>query len=485
MYDVIVIGCGVTGAAAAYHLARFDVRLAVLEANNDVACGATKANSAIIHAGYDPAPGTLMARLNVEGNAMAGEICEKLDVPFARIGSLVAALHEDQTPLLEELYWRGTANGVPGLRLLRQGEVRAAEPNLAGTAAGALYAPSAGVVDPWGFALAMAQTAVRNGAELFLQHPVTAIEPLETGGFCVTTPRGRFETRYLVNAAGVDADRVHAMLEAPSFEIRPSRGEYYLMDKSEAALVRHVVFQCPGPQGKGVLVSPTVHGNLIVGPNAEDTPDRHDVGSTAAGLAEVREKALLSVPGLRFDRNIRNFSGVRANSDRDDFIIERSERWPAFLDLAGIKSPGLSSAPAIGKLAAEMLAEAGLDLRPKAGFCDERKVIRVKDLSQRALDELIREDARYGRVICRCESVTEGEIAAALRGPVPATTVNGVKRRCYAGMGRCQSGFCGPRVQAIIARELGIPPEEVLLEQPGSWMVCGEAGRGKGGANDV
>lgn len=477
MYDVIIIGCGVVGAATAYRLARYQLRAAVLEAQNDVANGTTKANSAIIHAGYDPEPGTLMAALNVEGNRMAGEICEKLQVPFKRVGSLVVAFGPQQLPALRELYERGLANGVPGLQLLSGEQARQLEPALSEEAAGALLAPTAGVVDPWGFALAMAEVAVMNGVELHRSCPVTGIEKT-AGGFILHTPKGDFSARFVVNAAGVDADRVHALLEPTSWHTLPNRGEYYLMDKSEGARVGRVIFQCPGPEGKGVLVAPTVHGNLIAGPNAEAVEDRRDLGTSGEGLAFVRGKALRSVPGLDFRQNIRNFAGIRANTTRADFIIEESPTCPGFFDLAGIKSPGLSSAPAIGKRAAQLLEGAGLELREKPGFKDERRRIVFKDLPPLQKNELIQKDARYGRVVCRCETITEGEIVAALHGPIPPYTLNGVKRRCNAGMGRCQGGFCGPRVQEIIARELGVDQTQVLMDQEGTYILTGQTKMG-------
>ena len=474
MYDVVIIGCGVVGAATAYRLARYDLRTLVLEANNDVANATTKANSAILHAGYDPEPGTKMAALNVEGNRMAIEICRRLDVPVKQTGSLVLAFTPEQLPHLQTLYDRGTANGVPGLQLLSGDEARALEPNLSTEVCGALLAPTAAVVDPWGFDLAMIETAVRNGVELHRSAPVTAIRAGEGGGFVLATPQGEVETRFVINAAGVNADRVHALLEPVDWRMQPSRGEYYLLDKSEGGRVGRVIFQCPGPEGKGVLVAPTVHGNLIVGPNAEPVTDRRDLGNTAAGLAFVKARAMQSVPSIRFGENIRNFSGIRANTDRDDFLIGWSKAYPGFLDLAGIKSPGLTSAPAIGKLAADMLGEAGLPLTEKPDFLDERHVVRFRYATPEQKAALIAKAPRYGRVICRCETITEGEILDAIHSPVPATTVNGVKRRCNAGMGRCQGGFCGPRVQAILARELGVSPTEILMDQAGSWVLCGE-----------
>ena len=474
MYDVVIIGCGVVGAATAYRLARYRLHTLVLEANNDVANATTKANSAILHAGYDPEPGTKMAALNVEGNRMALDICRKLDVPVRQTGSMVLAFAPEQLPHLQMLYDRGVANGVPGLELLSGDAARALEPNLSGAVCGALLASSAAVVDPWGLALAMIEVAVQNGVELRRSAPVTGIRPKEGGGFVLATPKGEVETRFVVNAAGVDADRVHRLLEPIPWQTRPNRGEYYLLDKSEGGRVSRVIFQCPGPEGKGVLVAPTVHGNLIVGPNAEPVTDRRDLGNTAAGLAFVKARAVQSVPSIRFGENIRNFSGIRANTDQSDFLIQWSENHPGFLDLAGIKSPGLTSAPAIGKLAADMLGEAGLPLAEKPDFIDERHVVRFRHASPAEKAALIAKDPRYGRVICRCETITEGEILDAIHSPVGATTVNGVKRRCNAGMGRCQGGFCGPRVQAILARELGVSPTEILMDQAGSWVLCGE-----------
>lgn len=481
MYDVVIIGCGVVGASAAYELARYKLRVAVLEAAADIAAGTTKANSAIIHAGYDPEPGTLMARLNVEGNRLTGEICEKLQVPFKRVGSLVVAFSPEQLPTLRTLYDRGCKNGVPGLRLLSGEEARAMEPGLSEEVCGALLAPSAGIIDPWGFAIAMAETAVRGGVEVRRDCPVTGIE--DTGaGFVLHTPQGDVTARFVLNAAGVDADRVHEMLEPNDWHTLPSRGEYYLLDKSEHDRVSRVIFQCPGPEGKGVLVAPTIHGNLICGPNAQGVEDRLDLGNTAGGMAEVRAKAARSVPGVEWRQNIRNFAGLRANTTRSDFIIEESKAHPGFIDLAGIKSPGLSSAPAIAKLAAEMLKADGLALEPDPDFVDKREHIVFKNLSAEEKNELIRKDPRYGRVVCRCETITEGEIVAALHSPIPPRSINGVKRRCNAGMGRCQGGFCGPRVQEIIARELGIDQAEVLLEQAGSTILTGRTKTG-GNAN--
>ena len=484
LYDVAVIGCGVVGAATAYQLARYQLKAVVLEAQNDVANGTTKANSAIVHAGYDPEPGTLMADLNVQGNRMTGEICKKLDVPFSRVGSFVLAFDEADMQTIETLYHRGVANGVPDQQLLTGDEARAMEPTLSSEVKGALYAPSAGIISPWEFALAMAEAAVVNGVELVRSAPVTAICK-EAEGYCLTTPQGEYHAKYVINAAGVYADQVHALLEDPGWSIHPVRGEYYLMDKNQSFQASRVIFQCPNKDGKGVLVSPTIHGNLIVGPNAETIDDKANLGTSGSGQDFVRKMAVKSIPGLSFRENIRNFAGLRAVSSRDDFILEESATAPGFIDLAGIKSPGLSSAPAIGLYALRLLEKAGLTLDAKAEFVDERHHTRFKELDAQAKNELIQRDPRFGRVICRCETITEGEIVEALHSPIPALTVNGVKRRCNAGMGRCQGGFCGPRVQAIIARELGMDEQDVLMDQAGTYILTGQTKQSKGGKQDV
>ncbi len=476
MYDVLIVGCGVIGAACAYSLSKYDLKIAVLDKSNDVANGTTKANSAIVHAGYDPHPGTEMARLNVEGNAMMEELCRKLDVPYKKIGSHVLAFNEKETETLWELYRRGEANGVPGQRIITGDEAREMEPNLADTVVASLWAPSAAVVCPWELALAMAETAVRNGAELFLERSVIGIRK-DGDAFVVSTNNGEFRTRYVINAAGVHCQEVAEMVGPAPFKIQPNKGEYYLLDKSEGTRVNSVIFQCPNENGKGVLVSPTVHGNLIVGPSAENVNDAENPLNTADGLAFVREKAVLSVPSVSFRDNIRNFTGIRANHAKDDFLIEESAYAQGLLHMAGIKSPGLTAAPAIGLEAVKWLCTK-IALTEKSDYVDHRERIRFNEMSNEERDAVIRKDPRYGRVICRCETVTEGEIVAAIHSPIPPTTINGVKRRVGAGMGRCQGGFCGPRVQEILARELGMPLENVLMDQPGTYILTG---RTKGG----
>ena len=477
MYDVLIIGCGVIGASCAYTLAKYRLNVAVLEKSSDVANGTTKANSAIVHAGYDPHPGTRMARLNVEGNRMTEELCKKLDVPYKKIGSHVLAFNEKEVETLRELYDRGTKNGVPGMKIITGDEARAMEPHLADTVVASLWAPSAGIVSPWELALAMMETAVRNGTELFLETPVEGIR-YEENHFVVTTPKGEFCARYVLNAAGVHTQAVAELVGEAPFKIQPNKGEYYLLDKSEGSRVNSVIFQCPNENGKGVLVSPTVHGNLIVGPSAEHVDSAEATINTAEALDFVRRTAMLSVPSVSFRENIRNFTGVRANHSSDDFLLEESTILPGLYHLAGIKSPGLTAAPAIAEEMLRWLVTK-MPLTLKDSYVDSRKRIRFNELSNEEKDRVIKGNPLYGRVICRCETITEGEIVDALHSPVPPTTVNGVKRRVGAGMGRCQGGFCGPRVQEILARELGRPLESIQMDHPGTYILTG---RTKGGA---
>lgn len=474
MYDVLIIGCGITGAAAAFQLSRYQLKIAVLERENDVADGTTKANSAILHAGYDPEPGTLMARLNVRGAELAKALCAKLDVPYRPCGSLVLAFSPEDDATLHTLFQRGQANGVPQLQLLTGDEARSMDPNLSSQVTAALWAPTAAICSPWEYCLALAETAVVNGAELHLDTAVTGLEPTEEG-WLVHTSKGDFRSRYVINAAGVWAQAIHEMAAPATFTIYPSRGQYFLLDKSEGNRVSHVIFQCPGPNGKGVLVAPTVHGNLIVGPDA--TPvEEDDVSTTADGLAFVRETAQKSVPSVNFRESIRNFAGVRSSTDRGDFILELAA--PRFLDLAGICSPGLTAAPAIAEYAAELLADDGLVLTEKESFLCHRRRTRFHDLPPEEKAKLVEREPAYGRVICRCETVTEGEILEALHSPIPPRSVDGVKRRVGAGMGRCQGGFCGPRVVEILARELGVAPDHIVQDKAGSWLLASQT---KGG----
>ncbi|HPW00324.1 MAG TPA: NAD(P)/FAD-dependent oxidoreductase, partial [Oscillospiraceae bacterium] len=469
-YDVAIVGAGVIGCSLARELSRYDIKVALIEKENDVAMGTTRANSAIIHAGYDPEPGTLMAKYNVEGNRLTGEIAEELGVPFGRCGSLVLAFGEEDMETVRALYDRGVENGVPGMQILSGEAVRGMEPNLAPEVVGALFAPSAGIINPWEFALLLAQNAVRNGVDLLLEHEVSGIEKDGDGFVLHFTDKEDLRAAYVVNAAGVESDEIAAMVGDHSFSIDASKGQYYLLDKSQGALFHHVLFQCPGPLGKGILVSPTVHGNLIVGPDANPGSARGDVSTDRQGLDHVIAESRRTTAAINFRENVRNFAGLRAQPSGGDFIVGPSGAAAHFYNIAGIKSPGLTAAPAIAADAARYLA-GELGARKKDGYTVFRKETEFKFLTEREKAAKIGENPLYGRVICRCETVTEGEIVDALHAPITPRTLDAVKRRCGAGMGRCQGGFCGPRVLEIISRELHIPPEEVLLDRGGSYIL--------------
>jgi glycerol-3-phosphate dehydrogenase len=475
MYDICIIGCGITGSAVACELSRYKLSMLILEKENDVAMGATRANSAIIHAGYDPLPGTHMAKFNAEGSRLTEKICHALDVEYRKCGSLVVAFSENDRPMLEELLRRGRANGVEHLSILESEELHRMEPRLSDKAVAALWAPDAAIVNPWDLSLAMAETAIRNNADLKLESEVRTIKKID-GGYAVGTDSGRYEARYVINAAGCDADLIHDMVAPHSFNITPVRGEYYLLDKSEGHTVEHIVFQCPNAAGKGVLIAPTVHGNLIVGPNAEATA-RYDKATTSAGLAAVGASARRRVPDGNLRASIRNFAGLRARADCDDFIVAEADGAPGFIDLAGIASPGLSSAPAIAREACTILKEAGLLLEEKEDFIFERHCIRFNELSNAEKSELVARDSAYGNVICRCETVTEGEMLAAMRTPIPPRSIDGMKRRVNSGMGRCQGGFCSPQGLQILAKSRSVAPYDIEQDAAGGYVLMREGGK--------
>ena len=473
-YDVTIIGCGITGAGIALELSKYDLNVLVLEKENDVAMGTTKANSAIIHAGYDPMPGTLMAKDNVLGSKLTKELAEKMNFHYRQIGSLVIGRKENDKALIDELYERGVKNGVEGMRVLstREEILALGEKNLADDIDYALYAPSAAIVSPWQMCLAFITTAVDNGVTLKCDTKVEKIIK-DNAGYLLKTSKGDFSSKYVINAAGLHADDVYETLSGKKkYEIEPVKGEYYLLDKDQGSLFGHVIFQTPSKLGKGVLVSPTVHGNLIVGPNAQDVDKKDKVNVTSSGLATVKEKSLLTSKKINLFDNIRNFAGNRAHiKGYDDFYIKEDEEYPGFFHFAGIKSPGLSSAAAFGLEARKLLETKGVSFKKKDEFHYVRLPSFFKELSLEEKEKKIAEDERYGRVICRCETITEGEIVEAIHSIVPATTIDGVKRRTNAGMGRCQGGFCAPKVFEILMRELHLDYDEVYQDKKGSKVV--------------
>lgn len=472
MYDVIIIGGGVSGAASARELSRYKVRACVLEKEEDVCCGTSKANSAIAHAGYDAEPGSLMAKLNVRGNEMMEQLSKDLDFPFQRIGSLVICLSEEEMPGLQKLYDKGIANGVKGLKILNREEVLEMEPNITDNVYAALYAPTAGIVCPFNLNIALAENAYTNGIEFRFNTEVQNIRKID-GGYELCTNQGTFRTKYVVNAAGVYADKFHNMVSEKKIHITPRRGDYCLLDKSAGTHVSRTIFSLPTKYGKGVLVTPTVHGNLLVGPTAIDIENKEGTNTTREGLDEVITKAGQNVKSLPMRQVITSFAGLRAHEDGTEFIIGEPEDARGFIDCAGIESPGLTSCPAIGEMVAGILQEK-LGLEKKDNFIATRKGILDPDtLTREERAELIQREPAYGNIICRCEMITEGEILDAIRRPLGARSLDGVKRRTRAGMGRCQSGFCSPRTMEILARELHVSMANITKSGGKSRLVVG------------
>ena len=463
MYDILIIGGGVTGAAIARELSRYDLKTALFEKGEDVCSGTSKANSGIAHAGFDAVPGSLKAKMNIRGSQMMEELSRKLDFPYKRNGSLVLCFDEKDRPRLEKLLQQGKENGVEGLEILEKKELLALEPALSEEVVCALHAPTGGIVCPFKLTIALAENAAVNGVEFHLNEGVKRVQPGTVEGYTVETGKGTYETRIVVNAAGLYGDEIHNQVSGEKLHITPRKGEYCLMDKKIGQLVSHTIFQMPTAMGKGVLVTPTVHGNLMVGPTATDISDKEGVDTTAEGLDEVLKKAALSVKSLPRGVTITSFAGLRAHEDHDDFILGEVKDAPGFFDAVGIESPGLTSAPAIGEWMAEKIVEKlrkTQKVEEKKAFQETRKDIpNIASMDQAEAAALIAENPAYGTIICRCEKVTEGEIIDAIRRPLGARSLDGIKRRTRAGMGRCQAGFCSTKVMDILARELGIPLE--------------------------
>ena len=472
MYDAVIIGAGVIGCAIARELSKYEIKACVLEREEDVCCGTSKANSAIVHAGHDAANGSLKARLNVAGNAMMGDLARDLDFPFKRNGSLVICTEEEGIPELEKLKERGDKNGVPGLEILDREAVMAMEPNLSDHVVAALYAPTGGIVCPFNLTIALAENACTNGVEFRMNTEVTAIEKIDEG-YRVVTGDGELTTKTVINAAGVYADRFHNMVSSDKLHITARKGEYCLLDKSVGGYVTKTIFQLPNAMGKGVLVTPTVHGNLLVGPTATDIEDKEGVNTTRDGLDFLTAKASESIKALPMRQVITSFAGLRAHEDKDEFVIGEASDAPGFFDAAGIESPGLTSAPAIGVMVAELVAEK-LKLKADPGFVGTRKgIVNPQELSKAERAALIRENPAYGNIICRCEMISEGEILDAIHRPLGARSLDGVKRRTRAGMGRCQAGFCSPRTMEILHREVPMDMMDITKSGHSSHIVIG------------
>lgn len=476
MYDIIVIGAGVTGTCVARELSKYQVNMCVIDKADDVASGTSKANSGILHAGYDCKPGSLMAKLNVRGNELMYQLAEELDFDVKNNGSLIVCTVEAERGKLDVLLDQAVKNGVPGCRIVEKEELLAMEPNLTPNAVAALYAPTGGIMCPFSLAIAMGENAAVNGCEFKFETEVTDIVKKD-GYYEVVTDQGTFETKAVVNAAGVYADKMHNLVSEKKMKIVARKGEYLLMDKEMGDYFSATIFPLPGKMGKGVLTAPTVHGNLFVGPSATDIEDKEGVNTTQEIIDDLISKASnshLTKDRLPMNKVITSFAGLRAHEENHEFIVEEVADAPGFFDAAGIESPGLSSSPAIAEMLVGLIQEK-YNFDKKEDFIATRKgITHMESLSLEEKNALIKEKPEYGSIVCRCEMVTEGEIMDAINRPLGARSLDGVKRRTRQGMGRCQAGFCTPRTMEILSRELGIPMTEISKKGKGSELLVGK-----------
>ncbi len=473
VYDVAIIGGGVIGCSIARELARLELKTVLLEKETDVASGTSKANSGIVHGGHDCTPGTLKAKFNVPGNAMFDTLSKELDFPFKRNGAWVLVTDEKDIPRLAKLHEQGVANGVETRLILDVDEIRASEPNVNPAAVAALDIPASGIVCPYEMTIAYAENAAENGVEFRLNFKVEHVEKKDDC-FSITGSQGEVQAKVLINAAGLYADTINTMLSKEEFTITPKRGEYYLLDQTEGGLVSRTLFQLPDEKGKGVLVTPTVDGNLLLGPNAQEVSDKEQTATTRDGLREVAEKALLTTEHVAMNKVITSFSGLRASAEGDDFIIGPSPDVEHFINVAGIASPGLSSAPAIAVYVRD-LVKAMTQAADNQQFDPVRKTFkRFRHMTVEEKSEAIQADPDYGQIVCRCEQITKAEVLAALHNPLGVHDLDAIKRRTRAGMGRCQGGFCMMRLPEIIADELHVPLSAVTKTGEGTNLLMNQ-----------
>ena len=478
MPDVVIVGAGVAGCACARELAKYQLDVLVIEAGYDLACGASRTNSGIVHGGYDPIPGTNKALYNVRGAQRIPQLAEEIGFRFKPNGSMVAAFSEEELHIVEELQKRAVANGVSDVEVVGKEQALAYEPNLSPEVQGALVCASSGICDPFGMTVAFAENARMNGVAFKFLSPVAKVsQDADKSGWSLTLDSGEvIHARVVINAAGAHAIELHNQVSQAKLESRPRLGEYVLMSRDMGTTFTHTMFRAPGPRGKGVLVSPTVEGNLIIGPDALDVESPSDTATRSEGLAWVVEQAQLTWPGYVRNEVITNFAGVRPSGADGDFVIGEPNDAPGFFDIAAFDSPGLTSAPAVALDIAEWVANR-LQAHPNPNFNPYRACPpRLLEMDDKQRAAVIEKDSRFGHIVCRCEQVSEAEILAAIHAPLPATSVSAVRRRCRAGMGKCQGGFCLPYVAEIIARETGVDVSEVRMAGPGSELGVGRIG---------
>ena len=473
--DVLVIGAGVVGCAIARELSKYQIKVLVVDKNEDVGGEASKSNSAIIHTGYDAPPGTLESELVVAANPMFELLSKQLDVPYAKIGAILPAFTDEQFEQLPALKEKAFKNRVYDVEYLTGEQLLKMEPNLNPEVKAGLYIPRENIIDPFLLVVGYAENARQNGVEFLLNTKITGIKTENGKVTGAKTTAGEIEAAYIVNASGLYCDEVAAMVGKNDYTVNPRKGQFYILDKNTSCKVNHIILPIPTKETKGKLVCPTIHGNMLIGPTAEDLQDKQDYSTTAEGLASVETDARRLTPGVNLRDAITQYSGLRANRNPEGLHVDTYEDVKNYVNLSGVRSTGLTASISLGKYVVRTLIHIGMPASFNPNFNPIRKGIpRFHEMNREEQDTLIRMNPLYGRVVCRCETITEGEIVNAIHRPIPARSVDAVKRRLRAGMGRCQGGFCGPKVLEILARELNVPTEQVLKNHPGSYMITGK-----------
>lgn len=473
--DVLIIGAGAVGCAIARELTKYKLKVLVAEKNEDVGGDASKSNSAIIHTGYDASPGTLESELVVAANPMYDELTRDLDVPFSRIGAILPAINDEQCEKLPSIKEKAFKNRVYDVEYLTGKQILEMEPNINPNVKGGLYIPRESIIDPFLFVVALAENAHENGADFLLNTRITGIKTENGKVTGAESTAGDIEATYIINAAGLYCDEIAEMVGKNDYYVNPRKGQFYILDKNTSCKVNHIVLPIPTKLTKGKLMCPTIHGNMLVGPTAEDLIDKCDKSTTTEGLKSIQDDVRNLIPNVNLRETITQYCGLRPNRNPEGLHVDTYEDVKNYVNLSGVRSTGLTASVALGKYVAQTLINIGMQAEFNPCFIKKRKgIVRFHELSHDAQSELIGKNPLYGNIICRCETITEAEIIEAIHSPIPARSIDAVKRRVRAGMGRCQGGFCGPRVIDIIARELNIPPEEVTKHQPGSYMISGK-----------
>ena len=473
--DVVVIGAGAVGCAIARELSKYQIRVMVVDKNEDIGGDASKSNSAIIHTGYDAAPDTLESQLVVAANPMYDEIVKDLDVPFKRIGAILPAITSEQFEQLPAIKEKAFKNRVYDVEYKSGAELLEMEPNLNPEVKGGLYIPRESIIDPFILVQALAENANANGVEFLLNAKVTDIKTENGKIKSVVTTKGEIETTYVINSAGLYCDDIAEMVGKADYKVVARKGQFYILDKNTSCQVNQIVLPIPTKITKGKLMCPTIHGNMLVGPTAEDQPSKVDKSTSAEGLASIATDVRNLVPNVNLRDTITQYSGLRPNRNPEGLHVDTYEDLYGYINLSGVRSTGLTLSVAMGKYVAQKMLEIGAEMTLKDNFIKTRKgIVKFSEQTREKQAELIQENPLYGNVICRCETVTEAEIMQAIHRPLGAKSVDAVKRRVRAGMGRCQGGFCGPKVIEILARELGVEPSEINKNNEGSYMVTGK-----------